>query len=174
MTKQAGSKVCVGVISGAHGVRGEVKVATFTETPDGLTAYGPLQDKSGNRTFDLSVVRVNEKHLVCRIKGVGDRDVAGALRGTELYVARDQMPELEDGVWYYSDLEGLAVHDPDGTIVGNVLAVQNYGAGDLLEIDMSGAKSSVLILFSEENVPDIDITNGLVRLAIPIKELTGD
>ena len=112
--------------------------------------------------------------MVCRIKGVGDRDVAGALSGTELFVARDHLPEPEDGVWYYSDLEGLAVHDPDGTPVGKILAVQNYGGGDLLEIDMTGAKSSVLILFSKENVPEIDIANGLVRLAIPIKGLTGD
>ena len=165
MTQQTDSKVCVGVISGAHGVRGEVKVTAFTETPEGLVAYGSLEDKAGDRTFDLAIVRITQKHVVARIKGLDDRDAAAALRGVELFVARDQLPDPEDETWYYSDLEGLAVHGPDGDPVGRVMGVQNYGAGDLLEIDPADGGASLLILFSRENVPEVDIKGGRILLA---------
>lgn len=174
MTEQAKSKVCVGVISGAHGVRGEVKITAFTETPEGLTAYGQLEDKAGNRTLDLKIVRVTQKHVIARISGVNDRDAAGALRGIELYVLRDRLPDPDDETWYYSDLEGLAVHGPDGNLIGQVASVQNYGAGDLLEIAPAGGGESLLVLFTRENVPEVDIKNGLVRLAHIPEDEPGD
>ncbi len=162
MTEQAKSNVCVGVISGAHGVRGEVKVTAFTETPESLTAYGPLHDKTGNRIFDLKIVRVTQKHVIARIDGVDDRAAAGAQRGVELYVARDRLPVPEDGTWYHSDLEGLAAYLPDGDLVGRVVKVQNYGAGDLLEIDPEAGGATILIPFSREHVPDVDVKGGRI------------
>jgi 16S rRNA processing protein RimM len=165
MTLQAKSKVCVGVISGAHGVRGEVKVRAFTEAPEGLTAYGPLEDKAGNRTLDLKIVRVTQKLVIARINGVNDRDAAEALRGVELYVSRDQLPDANDETWYYSDLEGLAAYGSDGELVGRVASVQNYGAGDLLEIAPVGGGESLLVLFTRENVPDVDVKAGRILLS---------
>lgn len=174
MTEQANPKVCVGVISGAHGVRGEVKVAAFTEVPNGLTAYGPLEDKAGKRTFDLKIVRVTQKHVIARIKGVTERDAAGLLRGTELYVARDRLPEPEDGTWYFSDLEGLSALGPDGALVGRVASVQNYGAGDLLEIEPEAGGVTLLIPFTREHVPDVDVKGGRIILSSMPEESPGD
>ncbi len=174
MTEQAKSKVCVGVISGAHGVRGEVKVTAFTEAPEGLAAYGPLEDKTGNRAFDLKIIRVTQKHVIARIKGVEDRDAAGALRGVELYVDRDRLPDPDDETWYYSDLEGLAVHGPDGNLIGRVKNMQNFGAGDLLEIAPVGGGESLLVLFTRENVPDVDIEGGQIKLSSMPEESPDD
>lgn len=158
----AGGRVLLGRITGAHGIKGEVMVHAFTENPENIAGYGPLSDKGGTRTFELSVVRVTEKGVVARVAGVADRTQAEALKGSELWIDRDRLPEAEEGEFYHADLIGLAVVSPDGARIGTVVAVQNYGAGDLLEIRPEGARRSELVAFTRDFVPVVDLDAGRV------------
>ncbi len=116
-------RLCVGVIAGAHGVRGLVKIKSFTDDPANLTAYGPLTDESGARRYQVAVTGRAKGVLLARIEGVGDRDAARALSGARLYVARAALPEPEDEEYYHADLIGLAVEDRAGAPLGRVAAV---------------------------------------------------
>ncbi|NIJ41286.1 16S rRNA processing protein RimM [Parvibaculum indicum] len=163
-------KVCLGVVAGAHGVRGQVRVKFFTEAPDGVAAYGPVETKDGSRSFGIVFKGVAKGLALCALEGVTDRDEAEALRGTELYVSRERLPEPdedEDG-WYYADLVGLAVIGVDGTRYGRVAAIQNFGAGDLLEISPEGGGATVLMPFTAENAPEVDIEGGKIVIDPPI------
>lgn len=159
--------VCLGVVAGAHGVKGLVKVKPFTEAPEGLAAYGPLRDESGSRSWPVVYKGEMKGQALLALEGVGDRDQAQALRGTRLYVERDRLPPPEEeGDYYFADLIGLKAERPDGAPLGEVLAVQNYGAGDLLEVGQD-RKSSVLYPFTAEVVPEVDIAGGRIVIAPP-------
>jgi 16S rRNA processing protein RimM len=159
--------VCLGVVAGAHGVKGLVKVKPFTEAPEGLAAYGPLRDESGSRSWPVVYKGEMKGQALLALEGVGDRDQAQALRGTRLYVERDRLPPPEEeGAYYHADLVGLRAERPDGAPLGEVLAVQNYGAGDLLEVGQD-RKSSVLYPFTAEVVPEVDIAGGRIVIAPP-------
>jgi 16S rRNA processing protein RimM len=150
-------RVCVARIGAAHGVRGEVKLWPFTEDPRSVTDYGPLESEDGARTFDVEIVRAAHDHLVARIGGVADRDAAQALTGTELYVPRDRLPPIdEDATYYHHDLIGLAAQTKDGAALGTVLALHNFGAGDVIEIGLSGG-ATVMLPFTDEVVPEVDL-----------------
>ena len=155
MAKGGGARVCLGAIAGAHGVRGLVKIKSFTQDPANLTAYGPLTDESGHRRFEIAVSGQAKGVLLARIEGVEDRDAAQALRGVRLYVARAVLPEPEVEEFYLADLIGLAVEDPDGRPLGKVAAVENYGAGDLLEIARP-EDAPLLVPFTKAAVPLVD------------------
>ena len=143
MTKAA-QKICVAKIGAAHGVRGEVRLWPFTEDPMAVLHYGPLSTKDGARQFEVARARAAKDHLVATLKGVADRDAAERLNGIELYISRDALPETDDGEYYHADLIGLRAFDAAGEAVGTVVAVENYGAGDLLEIeDPSGRRSLI-------------------------------
>lgn len=163
-----GRRVCLGVVTGAHGVKGWVRIKPFTETPEGLTAYGPLSDKAGERWFDIVEARPARDMILARIAGVDGREAAEALRRTQLYVDRDALPEPEDEAWYHADLIGLEAVDVSGAALGRVTAVFNFGAGDLLEI-RAGDGSSELVPFTRENVPQVDIGNGRL-VVVPVAE----
>lgn len=150
------------VIGAAHGIKGEVRVKTFTGDPLALGDYGPLYTKDG-RTFEIVAIRPASDVVVVRFKTVPDRTAAEALTGTELYVERSALPPEEDGEFYHADLVGLAVRDETGATVGKVTAVQNFGGGDILELDLSG-KRGVLIPFTEAAVPEVDIAGGFVAI----------
>lgn len=155
----------LGVIIGAKGIKGEVKIKSFTEHPEDVGAYGPLQDASGKITFELKVVGLSKGLPVARIKGISDRDKAEALKGTELYVSRERLPETEEAEEYYhADLIGLPVFFPDGTKFGTIQRLHDFGAGDMLEIvpEGEGAKAAVLVPFTVEMVPEVDIAGGRV------------
>lgn len=153
-------RVCVGVISGVHGVRGVVRVKPFTESPDEIDAYGPLEDESGSRRFSLEVIGTGKGVVLCAIDGVEDRTAAEKLRGTKLYVARAALPALdEEDAFYHSDLLGLAVVFADGTRVGSVAAVYDFGAGDVVEI-AGDAGGTAMIPFTREAVPTVDLEGG--------------
>ncbi len=162
------ARLCLGVITGAHGVRGLVKVKSFTEVPEDVAAYGPLTDEGGARVFTLTVTGRSKDALLTRVEGVTDRDQAQALRGTRLYVPRDVLPALdEEETYYHADLLGLAAEDPEGRPLGRVAAVHNFGAGDLLELDGEGRR---LVPFTREAVPVVDLDGG--RLVIePAEEI---
>lgn len=162
------NRILLGVITGAHGIRGDVVVHTFAAEPEDVAAYGPLADTAGTRTFTLHVVRVTPKGgVIARVTGVADRNAAEALKGTELYVDRGKLPAAGDGEYYHSDLIGLAAVTPEGLPIGEIVTVQNYGAGDLLEIRLAGKTSTELIPFTDSFVPDVDLAARRVTIVLP-------
>ncbi|HEX7775858.1 MAG TPA: ribosome maturation factor RimM [Parvibaculum sp.] len=169
MADSTQKKVCLGVIVGAHGVRGFVKVKPFTGEADAVAAYGPVETKDGARCFRIDLMGMAKDAVICRLEGVGDRDAAEALRGTELYVDRARLPEVdeeEDG-WYHADLIGLAAVGTDGRVFGRVVGVENFGAGDLLEIARPEGGLSVLLPFTSANVPAVELQTGRIVIDPP-------
>jgi 16S rRNA processing protein RimM len=164
----ARTRILLGRIGAAHGLRGEVFVQTFTAMPEDVAGYGPLTDKSGSRSFDLRVVRSTAKGLIVRIAGVADRTGAEKLRGTELYVDRDRLPAPSENEFYHSDLIGLPALSPEGEPIGRIVSVENYGAGDLLEIALVSGGQTELIPFTDAFVPEVDIPAGRVVVRMPV------
>ncbi len=149
--------VLMATIGAAQGLRGEVRAKTFTTEPEGLGDYGNLHSEDG-RVFEVLEIREAKGMAVVRFKGVNDRNAAEALRGVELYIERDNLPDelLEDDEFFYADLEGLEAFDAEGKSYGIVSAIFDFGAGDLLELKGPG-KRPVLIPFSETAVLEIDM-----------------
>jgi len=167
----AGARLLVGVIAGAHGVRGLVKLHSFTETPEDIAAYGPLSDEAGARRFTLRLTGRGKDVLLARVAGVETRDQAEALEGTRLFVERAALPPIAEAETYYrADLIGLAVEDPQGRRLGRVADVENHGAGDILAVGLE-AGGELLLPFTRAAVPLVDIAGG--RLVVePPAELT--
>lgn len=159
-------RLCVAVIAGAHGVRGDVRIKSFTADPKGLAAYGPLTDKTGTREFRIKVHGLAKNLLRAHIKGVDDRNAAEALVGVELYIERVQLPEPEDDEFYHSDLIGLKAVLEDGSDYGIVHALHDFGAGDVIEIVLA-AGGTVVLPFSNAVVPSVDLKAGIVVIAPP-------
>ncbi|MEP9397528.1 ribosome maturation factor RimM [Mesorhizobium sp. KR2-14] len=151
------------VIGAAHGIKGELRVKTFTADPLALGDYGPLYSRDG-RAFEVIDIRPANTVVIVRFKNVKDRNAAEALAGTELFIDRSALPdEGEEDEFYHADLIGLAVKDETGATIGKVSAVQNFGGGDILEIVHAGRKG-VLIPFTQAAVPDIDVKAGFLRV----------
>jgi 16S rRNA processing protein RimM len=165
------NRILLGRIAGAHGIRGEVLIKTFTAAPENVGAYGPLSDESGTRTFKLKSARATPKGVVARLHGVDDRNGAEALKGIALYIERERLPAAAEGEFYHADLIGLAAVDGDGKPVGEIVAVQNYGAGDLLEIRLAGSSKTELVPFTDAAVPEVDIA---ARRVVVVMPATGD
>ncbi|MCA1429905.1 MULTISPECIES: ribosome maturation factor RimM [unclassified Bradyrhizobium] len=164
--------VCVARIGAAHGVRGAVKLWTFTEDPFAVRRYGPLSTKDGRRQFEIAQVREAKDHLVATFKGVATRDEAERLNGIELYVPREKLPATDEDEYYHTDLIGLAALTTDGDALGRVLAIHNFGAGDIIEI--APPKGPTMLLpFSNAVVPEVDLKGGRVVIALP-QEIEGD
>ena len=162
---RAESRVLLGAIVGAHGIRGEVKVKTFTESPDGLSAYGPLTTESG-RILRIAQLRPGKAgEAVVRFEGVSDRNAAEALKGAQLFVDRAALPEPGANEFYLADLVGLRADGETGAALGTVTAVHNFGAGAVLEIARSGG--SEFVPFTDENVPSVDIAAKRVVVRMP-------
>lgn len=153
--------ICVGAIMGAFGVHGELRVKSFTAIPEDIARY-PLSDASGKRRFDLALGRPIKNGFAARLEGVRTREDADALRGTQLFTLRSALPNLPDDEFYHADLIGLAVHDTGGVLLGHVKAVQNHGATDLLEIAVPGLGNAVLLPFTREVVPTVDLAGGRI------------
>ena len=159
--------VCLGAIAGAHGVRGDVRIKTFTEDPLDIAAYGPVRTEDG-RTFTFGAIREAKGGVVASLEGVKDRDEADALKGTRLYVDRDRLGEPEeDDTWYHADLIGLEVRLEDGTKLGEVAAIHDFGAGDLVDVRLEGSRKTVLLPFTAEVVPKVDIAAGVITVVPP-------
>ncbi len=160
------AKLCVGVVVGAHGVRGDVRIKSFTVQPGDLVAYGPLSDISGDRIFRVTLLGEVRGLLRAHIAGIDDRDAAQALAGVELYVDRERLPTPGDEEYYHSDLIGLRAERDDGTPVGVVTALYEFGAGDMLELALETGGSAVLP-FTKAVVPLIDIEAGRIVVRPP-------
>ncbi len=167
--------VLMGVILGAHGIKGDVMVKSFAENPADIAAYGPLFSADHNRQFKLRIVRETHKGLTVHIEGVDDRTAVEALKGTELYLPRERLPKPETDTFYHADLIGLRAVDVNGTTLGTVTAVQNYGASDILEIERADQSDVDLIPFTNACVPDVSLQNGTVTIMPPdISEVKPD
>ncbi len=166
-TEPGHEPVCVGVITGAKGIKGRVRIKSFTEDPAMVAAYGPVSDEAGNRQMQLNVEQVSKATVTARIAGIDDRTAAEALKGCRLYVDRDRLPPPQADEFYYCDLIGLTAQLPDGETLGPVCAVHNFGAGDVLEIDRIAAKGTVMVPFTREIVPVIDFKARVIRITPP-------
>lgn len=155
--------VQLAVIGAAHGIKGEVRVKTYTGDPLDLGSYGLLYDTSG-KSYEILSIRPSKTVVVVRFAGMDDRNAAEALNGKELYVDHAQLPQdLDEDEFYYTDLIGLAVRDNAGVSYGKVSAVFNFGGGDVLEIKESG-KKPVLIPFTLVSVPEILMEEGAILI----------
>ncbi len=159
-------QVCVGIIIGPHGVKGEVKLKSFTADPAGIAGYGPLATATGAADRDRQAP-AGKDGFIAVLKDVGDRDRAEALKGVELYIGRERLPQPEKGQVYLRDLIGLAVMS-GGARLGEVVAVQNYGAGDLLDVKVDGKKDTVLIPFAKGFVVEADLAGGRIAVELPV------
>jgi 16S rRNA processing protein RimM len=162
------ARVCMGVVGAPHGVHGAVRIKSFTDTPEAIADYGALEDESGARRFTLRVVGAakGDGMVIAALSGVADRDRAEALRGLRLYAPRAALPATAEDEFYHADLVGLAAVREDDAPIGTVVAVHDFGAGDVLEIARD-AGPSVLVPFTRAVVPVVDISAGRVVIDPP-------
>lgn len=161
--------MCLGVIVGAKGLRGEVRIKSFTEDPADVGAYGPVTAADG-RTFKISVVGAAQGVVIAKLAGIVDRTEAEALKGTELFVARAALPAAEDGSFYHADLIGAEVRLTSGEVLGRVSAVHNFGGGDMMEV--GEGRNSVLIPLIADAIETLDVAGGRVVVR-PLPGLLG-
>jgi len=164
--------ICVARIGAAHGVRGAVKLWTFTEDPLAVKRYGPLTSKDGARQFEVTDAREARDHLVATLKGISTREDAERLNGIELYVAREKLPATDEDEYYHADLIGLAAVTAANEPIGRVIAIHNFGAGDIIEIAPAQG-ASMLLPFTNATVPTVDLVNGRVVVELP-RVIEGD
>src|SRR6266436_1631872 len=164
--------ICVARIGAAHGVRGAVRLWAFTEDPLAVTRYGPLTTKDGTRQFEVTHAREAKDHLVATLKGIATREDAERLNGLELYIAREKLPDTDDGEYYHADLIGLAAVNAANEPLGRVIAIHNFGAGDIIEIAPPRG-TTMLLPFTNAVVPTVDLANGRVVIEMP-DEIEGD
>ena len=166
------SRVCLGAVAGAHGVRGAVTIKPFTEDPLGVAAYGPVATEDGSRIFEVRITGRAKAGVTAKLDGIETREQAQALKGTLLFVPRDRLPEAEEDEFYIADLIGLRAVDPAGAELGEVVNVADFGAGDLMEIALTGRDAekkmpTVFLPFTAEAVPKIDLAAGVVTVIPP-------
>ena len=164
--------ICVARIGAAHGVRGAVKLWTFTEDPLAVKRYGPLATKDGARSFEVATAREAKGHLVATLKGIATREEAERLNGLELYIARDKLPATDADEYYYADLIGLAAVNTADEPIGRVIAIHNFGAGDIIEIAPPNG-ATMLLPFTNAVVPTVDLAGGRVVIEL-LAEIEGD
>src|SRR3954449_7227944 len=164
--------ICVARIGAPHGVRGAVKLWTFTEDPFAVKAYGPLLTKDGTRSFEVATAREAKGHLVATLKGIASREDAERLNGVELYVAREKLPATDENEYYHADLIGLAAVNAADEPLGRVTAIHNFGAGDIIEIAPPHG-ATMLLPFTHAVVPTVDLAGGRVVIELP-QEIEGD
>jgi 16S rRNA processing protein RimM len=162
----AAKRVCLGVVTGPHGVQGAVRIKSFTEAAEDVARYGPLADETGGRRFELRLIGAGKGVVIARLAGVEDRNQAEALRGLRLYLQRSALPQTEADEYYHADLLGLEAVLGDGTSVGRVRAIHDFGAGDTLELTRPGAPP-VMVPFTRAIVPIVEPAAGRLVLDPP-------
>ena len=162
------SRIVLGVITGAHGIQGEVKLKSFTADPEAIASYGAL-DASNGTTLTIASLRPHKGLFRARIAGIDDRNAAETLKGLELSIPRHRLPEAEADEIYHTDLIGLSIVDPGGARLGAVVAIPDFGAGELLEMKLDNIKSTVLMPFNKQTVPVIDLDAGTITGCLTMK-----
>jgi 16S rRNA processing protein RimM len=160
-------RICVAQIGGTHGLRGEVKLKSFTADPMAVSDYGPLTTEDGSVTFEIEAVRPAKGHLIARFRGVDDRDTAERLANVRLFVPRERLPPPAADEFYHADLIGLCAVGADGSEIGTVVAVHDFGAGDVLELQPQAGGTSLMVPFTAAFVPSVDIANRRVVVTPP-------
>ena len=161
-------RVLLGVVAAPHGIRGAVRIRSFTEDPMSLGAYGPLSDESGRKEYRVEPLSAARGAVLARIEGVADRTAAEALRGLRLYVERSALPETGEREWYEADLIGLAAVGKDGRDWGKVIAFHDFGAGSTMEVS-----GGAMLPFTDAVVPEIDVPGGKIVVDPPAGLLAG-
>jgi len=170
--RASGARICLGQFGAAHGVRGEVRLRSFTSDPAAIANYGPLEAEDG-RVFEITSLRPAKDHFVATLAGIGDRKAAERLANIKLYVPRDRLPEPEQAdEFYHADLIGLTAVDRAGEKLGTVIAIHNFGAGDIIEIAPPFG-ATMLLPFTNAVVPTVDVAGGRVVIELP-DEIEGD
>ena len=164
-------RVCVAQIGAAHGLRGGVHLRSFTQDPEAFTQYGPLETEDGLRHLEIDSVRPSKDGFTVRFVGVTRREQAEALRNINLYVDRDRLPAPDEGEFYFADLIGLTAVTPQGETLGVVVALHNFGAGDIVELKLSANGESIMLLFDEATVPEVDVAGGKIVIVMPEETL---
>ena len=159
-------KICVGTVSGPKGLDGSLRIRSYTTQPEDITSYGPVSDKTEKNHYDIHILQSTKKGLVVKISGIEDRDAAEAIKGLDLYVSRGSLPELDEGEFYFSDLIGLDAVNLNGSLIGKVKSVDNFGAGNVMELEMRDGNFRSLP-FSLDVVPVVDIAGGRVVVKPP-------
>ncbi len=167
-------RVLLGVVAAPHGIRGLVRIKSFTEDPMSVAAYGPLSDESGKKEYRVEALSAARGAVLARIEGVADRTAAEALRGLRLYVERERLPATGEREWYEADLVGLKAVGADGRDWGKVVAFHDFGGGLTIEVSGgSASKSSMMLPFTDEVVPEVDVEGGKVIVEPPAGLLVG-
>jgi 16S rRNA processing protein RimM len=166
-------RICVAQIGGAHGIRGEVKLKSFTSDPMAVRHYGPLTSEDGSTSFEIEALRPAKGHLVARFRGVGDRNAAERLAHVRLFVPRERLPPPADDEFYHVDLIGLAAVTTDGVEIGTVVAIHDFGAGDILELRPRAGGTSIMMPFTAAFVPRVDVAGGRIVVVPPQETPTG-
>ena len=165
----------MGRIGAAHGIKGEVRITSFTEQPLALKDYGPLATDKPGLMIEIESARATTNVLVARLKGVTDRNEAEKLNGVELYVERDRLPPAgEDDDFYHADLIGLEARLSDGTVLGTVTAIPNYGASDLVEVRDARTGDTFLYPFTKAVVPEVRLADGYIVIDVPLDADPGE
>ena len=168
-------RVCIGAIAGVRGLKGEVRIKSFTAEPDDVAAYGPVSTEDGGASFQINVTAHAKGMVIARLDGIQDRTAAEALKGTRLYVSKDALPEPGDGEFYHDALIGLTVTADTGEKLGVVKAVHNFGAGDILEIDAGDGEDDLMVPFTNEAVPVVDMEKGYIKVHLqPVTVVEGE
>jgi len=166
------ARVCIAKVGAAHGLRGEVRLFTFTDDPLKVSSYGALETADGARRFRIARLRATKNHLIATIDGVTTRAQAEQLNGLELFVPRERLPAPADGEFYHADLIGLAAVTAEQRLLGTVVAVHNFGAGDIIEIAPARGPT-IMLPFSNAVVPDVDLKGGRIVITPP-DEIDGE
>jgi 16S rRNA processing protein RimM len=160
-------RICVALIGPAHGTRGEVRLKSFTADPMAVMDYGTLETEDGTATFEIESLRPAKNHWVAQLRGVRDRNAAERLANTRLFVPRDRLPAAETDEFYHADLIGLAAVTTDGRQLGTVVAVHDFGAGNILELRHESKRDTVMLPFTSATVPVVDIAGGRIVIDPP-------
>lgn len=166
------SRICLGVIGKSFGVNGSFNVKTYTNEPQDILQYGSLSDKDSKHQFDLKLVRAKEQGIIAKVDWISSREDAARYTGTELYTFRDKLPKLDDEQYYHADLKGLNIEDEHQQIVGKVVDVYNYGAGDILEIKKKNG-SNIMLPFKKEIFISVNLEQKVIT-ASSIEEIFDD
>lgn len=168
-------QLLMGRIGAAHGIGGEVRIQSFTEEPLALASYGPLATNRPGLVIEIESARATTNVLVARLKGIKDRTAAEKLNGVELYIDRDKLPPAEDDDdFYHADLIGLEARLSDGSVVGKVTAIPNFGASDLLEVRDERTGDTYLYPFTKAVVPTVKVAEGYLIIETPVDAEPGE
>jgi 16S rRNA processing protein RimM len=164
------ARILVGQFGAAHGVKGELRLKSFTQDPAAIGRYGTLFDAGGARSFELAGLRpLKDDLFVVKVVGVGSREAAASLTNVALYVARDKLPAAQEDEFYHADLIGLIGKTEAGEEIGRINAILNFGGGDILEIAPYSGGETLLVPFTKAAVPIVDVTGGVVIVVPPLE-----